>query len=250
MTSDFPPPGSLPFLSVVIPTYNERAGIVALVRAVLDVLGRTACEVIVVDDGSPDGTADVVTELSASEPRVRLLSRSGKQGLASAVFAGAAEARGTFVCVMDGDFSHDPEEIPGMLTKAQEGYDVVIGSRFVPGAANVGQPLPRRIASGFLNGGARLALLLKPRDVLTGYVLCSTESLQAMPTHYSAEGFKWLVELLATGPELRVFEWPIVFHDRREGESKAGFGEIAIFAVLVGRLFAWRARRLRGRVLR
>ena len=138
---------SPPLISVVIPTRNERVTIVPLARSILGALDCTPSEVIVVDDNSPDGTAEEVAAFASTEPRVRLLSRDGKHGLASAVFHAAHAARGRFACILDADFSHDPAEIPGMLAKAQEGYDVVIGSRFVPGAANIGQPPPRRLAS-------------------------------------------------------------------------------------------------------
>ena len=242
MTSEPAASASPPLISVVIPTRNERVTIVPLARAVLGSLDCTPSEVIVVDDNSPDGTAEEVAAFASTEPRVRLLCRDGKHGLASAVFHAAQAARGRFACILDADFSHDPAEIPGMLAKAQEGYDVVIGSRFVLGAANIGQPPPRRLASTILNTSARTALRVQPRDVLTGYVLCKTALLREMPTRYSARGFKWLLELLVTTPGLRIAEWPIVFQDRRGGKSKAGFGELAIFAALVTRLAAWRAR--------
>ena len=133
-----------PTLSVVIPTYNERDNIERLVGQLLEVCGPTATEVVVVDDGSPDGTAEAVEAIAAGDARVRLISRAGKQGLSSAVYAGAEAARGQYVCVMDADFSHDPEEVPQMLALAQQGYAVVIGSRYVKGSAFIDQPLVRR----------------------------------------------------------------------------------------------------------
>jgi dolichol-phosphate mannosyltransferase len=239
-----------PVLSVIVPTYNEHANIRLLARSVMDALGDTPFELVVVDDSSPDGTGAAVAQLSSSDPRVRLLSRSRKRGLSSAVFAGVDEAKGEYVCVMDADLSHDPEELPGMLAKAQEGYDVVVGSRYVPGSVFVNQPFVRRLLSLLLNNGARVLLQIGTRDVLTGFVLCRREALARMPTHYSAPGFKWLVELLATQRSVRVTEWPIVFRDRKHGTSKAGVVEAASFGLLCAKLTAWRLRRLARGVLR
>lgn len=228
-------------LSVIVPTYNERENVSALVPRLLEVLGATPAEVIVVDDDSPDGTGAAVTAMAAREGRIRLVSRLDKRGLAGAVFAGAAEARGTFVCVLDADLSHDPEDVPDMLALAQAGADVVIGSRYVAGAHFVDQPLVRRAMSMVLNGGTRLVLLLwRPRDVLTGYVLCRREVLTGMPTRFSARGFKFLAEVLATQRGLRVHEWPIVFRERRAGRSKASAREALELARLCVRLNIWR----------
>ena len=233
-----------PVLSVIIPTYNERENIARLVNEILEIMNDTPTEVVVVDDASPDGTADIVRELAATDSRIRLVARAGKQGLSGAVFAGVAASSGAFACVMDGDFSHNPEEIPQMLAKAQEGHDVVIGSRYAKGAAFVGQPLSRRAISYALNTMARILFAIRTRDVLTGYALVRREVLVTAPTRFSAGGFKWLVEVLATQPGLRVYEWPILFRDREAGASKASLKEAVTFAVLCARLFAWRARRL------
>ena len=239
-------PEAAPLLSVILPTYNERENIRVLAPQVLDILRGVPCEVIVVDDGSPDGTGDVVREMGASDDRVRLVERAGKAGLSSAVFAGAAAARGRFVAVMDSDLSHDPEELPEMLAKAEDGCDVVIGSRFVMGGGFVGQPMTRRLISLALNLGVRILLLLPQRDVLTGYALCRREVITEMPTRYSSRGFKWLLEALATQRGLRVCEWPMMFHNRRAGSSKAGMKEALALAELCARIVAWRARRKLG----
>lgn len=237
-------------LSVVVPTYNERENIAVLVPRLLEVLGTTPAEVIVVDDGSPDGTGAAVEALAREDGRVRLVQRDGKRGLAGAVFVGAAQARGAFVCVMDADLSHDPEELSSMLAVAQAGADVVIGSRYVAGAHFVDQPLVRRLMSMVLNGGTRLVLLLwRPRDVLTGYVLCRREVLTGMPTQFSAPGFKFLAEVLATQRRLRVREWPIVFRERRAGRSKASAREALELARLCLRINIWQLTRLGSRRL-
>ena len=235
-----------PLLSVILPTYNERENVAVLVPTVLDILRDVACEVIVVDDGSPDGTSDAVRAMMASDSRVRLIERPGKAGLASAVFAGAAEAGGRFAAVMDADLSHAPELLPEMLAHAENGYDVVIGSRYVRGGSFANQPLGRRLISRVLNTGVRAMLMLPQRDVLTGYALCRRELLTQMPTRYSSRGFKWLVELLAVYGGLRVRESPIVFRNRYTGISKADAREALGLAVLCLRLASrrWRRRRV------
>lgn len=229
-------------LSIVVPTYNERDNIERLARTLLEVCAPTPTEVIVVDDGSPDGTAEVVESMSVADPRVRLISRSGKQGLSSAVYAGAEVASGKYVCVMDADFSHDPEEVPQMLARAQQGYSVVIGSRYVRGSAFIDQPFARRAISYVLNLAARVLLQIRARDALTGFAIVERDVLLATPTRYSAGGFKWLVELLATQRGLRVAEWPIIFRDRTAGSSKASAKEAISFAVLCGRLLSWKVK--------
>jgi len=235
-----------PLTSIVVPTYNERENIETLVPRLQEILRGVGAEILVVDDSSPDGTGDVVRSFAATDSRVRLVTRERKTGLAGAVFAGVAAATGTYVCVMDADLSHDPEEVPDMLRLARaENADVVIGSRYVKGSSFVGQPLWRQGASFVLNNATRLLLWLRPRDVLTGYVVCKREVLANNPTHYSSTGFKFLVEVLSTQPGLRVREWPIVFHDRRKGYSKATVREMFELARLCLRLIAWRVTHLR-----
>ena len=232
-----------PLLSVILPTYNERENVSVLVPRLLDILRDVPCEVIVVDDGSPDGTAGTVREMGASDARVRLVERSGKAGLASAVFAGAAEARGRLVAVMDADLSHDPDLLPEMLARAEDGCDVVIGSRYVRGGSFANQPLARRLISRVLNTGVRVMLMLPQHDVLTGYALCRRDLLTQMPTRYSSRGFKWLLELLTVYGGLQVDESPIVFQNRYAGVSKADAREALALAVLCLRLGPRRLRR-------
>ena len=234
-------------VTVVVPTYNERENVAVLVPRVLGALHAVECEVIVVDDASPDGTADAVRDLALADARVRLVSRAAKLGLSGAAFAGAEAAEGGYVCVMDGDLSHDPMELPQMLALAQEGAHVVIGSRFAPGGMLVNVSLFRRAVSLVTNCAARALNGLGARDVLTGFVLCERRVLTDAPTRYSARGFKFLLEVLATQRELTVREWPIAFRDRQRGSSKATLREVYELAALCVRLAAWRVRRRRAR---
>lgn len=232
-----------PTVSVLLPTYNERDNIGVLVPRVLEVLGPVGVEVLIVDDGSPDGTADVARQLAEADSRVRLRVREAKMGLSSAVFAGVEMASGRYVCVMDADLSHDPEELPDMLAMAESGCDVVVGSRFARGGSLGSPTLGRRIVSVATNIVARTLLGLRTKDVLTGFVLCRREVLAELPRQYSSGSFKFLLELLATRPGLAVGEWPIVFQARASGSSKANVGEGVRLALLCTRLLGLRIRR-------
>ena len=234
---------SNPTVSVLLPTYNERDNIGVLVPRVLEVLGPVGVEVLIVDDASPDGTADVARQLAEADPRVHLRVREGKLGLSSAVFAGVEMACGRYVCVMDADLSHDPEELPDMLAMAESGCDVVVGSRFASGGSLGTPTLGRRIVSVVTNVVARTLLGLRTRDVLTGFVLCRREVLAELPRQYSSGSFKFLLELLATRPDLTVGEWPIVFQARATGSSKASVREGVSLALLCTRLLSLRLRR-------
>ncbi len=230
-------------LSVIIPTYNERDNIRTLVSSICAAITPFApFEIIVVDDNSPDKTGEVVIEMNHQDSRVHLLPRPSKQGLAGAVFAGVRMAQGEYVAVLDADLSHDPFELRNMLTEATVESDIVIGSRFLEGSHFVDQPFARRILSRILNFGVRSFLRLETKDVLTGYVLCRRECISNMPTHYSEKGFKWLVELLATQPNKKVYEFPVVFRERRFGSSKATVSEAFSLVALCLKLKWWQIR--------
>lgn len=217
-------PSGAPILSIVIPTYNEMGNVEPLleeVRAVLDQAGIPG-EVIVVDDGSPDGTGEYVESVAAIDPRVRVVRRPGKSGLTSAVVAGFGIARGSWLGVMDADFSHAPSAIPALLTEARAGADFVIGSRYVEGGRIEGWPLSRRVVS-------RVACLLAwpftdVRDPMSGFFLIHRDCLAGV--ELTAKGFKIVLDLLMKARYDRVSEVPIVFVDRRYGKSKISRREV------------------------
>ena len=233
-----------PVVSVILPTYNELDAIAPLIVSILDALSGTATEIIVVDDASPDGTGAVVQELAERDPRVRLLARPCKMGLAGAVFAGVEVALGEYLAAMDADSSHDPADLPAMLARAQDGYDLVIGSRYAPGGGIRGVSLRRRVTSRLINVTARILFRLPSSDVMTGYVVCRRHVLTDTPTHFSSEGFKFLFEVLATQPGLKVLEWPIIFQDRVQGNSKASAKEVLQLSLLTLRVVGWKGLRL------
>ena len=243
-TSD---PGSRipdPALSVIVPTYNERDSLPRLVSGLAEVGRGLAVEVIIVDDASPDGTGLVADEMAKSGPvPMTVVHRSGKAGLASAVLAGAAAARGRVVTVMDADLSHPPELVPSLVEAIRRGADISVASRYVPGGG-VGQwPWSRRLVSRIATLTARIGLGLQVRDPLSGFFTVRREILTERG--YLGLGYKLLVEILARHPQARVAEIPYRFVDRRRGQSKLGAGEIVAFIRLlvmlrVGKLESWR----------
>jgi dolichol-phosphate mannosyltransferase len=225
---------SEPEVSVVIPTYNERDNIVKLIPALHEALSEAGVsyEVVVVDDNSPDGTAEVARSLS-SRYNVRVLVRPGKLGLASAILDGVRASRGRYVAVMDADLQHPPEVLPRLVEMVREGCDVVIGSRYVRGGATPGWSPIRRLVSWGANTIARLLLprVRGVRDAMSGYFVFRREVIEGV--ELNLRGFKFLLELLVKGRFSRVCEYPIVFRPRVWGESKLGVGEVVNYVLHV-----------------
>jgi dolichol-phosphate mannosyltransferase len=228
---------SLPF-SIVIPTYNEAAGIGKLLGA-LDATFRENSldgEIIVVDDNSPDGTGKVVEELAHSLP-VRCLHRAGKLGLSSAVIDGWGIARKESVLLgaMDADFSHDPTVLPKMVTALESGeYGLAVGSRYVAGGGITNWPARRVITSRVACWLARP--LTRVRDVTSGYFLVRRDALDSV--ELDPIGFKIGLEVIAKARYGRAIEIPYVFTDRVAGESKLNQKEILNYLRQLSRLYA------------
>ncbi len=199
--------------TVVVPTYNESANLPQLVERICAALPAT--EIVVVDDASKDGTADVARELARKYP-VRVVERFDERGLSTAVLRGMQEARTDLCVVMDADLSHPPEAIPKLVQAVQDGADVAVGSRYVPGGDIDQWPLFRRFAS---KAGTLLARPLTPvRDPMAGF-FCLRKSLFAgIPL--KPRGFKILLEILARTATKKTVEVPIHFEDRAAGASK------------------------------
>jgi dolichol-phosphate mannosyltransferase len=227
-------------VSVIVPTWNERDNIRALLASVRHALDGVDYEVVVVDDASPDGTGTAVKGDARHHPNIRLVQRAGKMGLSSAVMEGAAQSAGSIVVMMDADFSHDPNLLPLLIERVRSGSDVAIGSRYVPGARLEGWPIHRRIGSTALTEFARAVFRLRVHDPLSGFAAFRRQVLEDVPTRFSVKGFKLLLEVLATQPSLRVCELPISFVDRTRGTSKLGVREMREFVMLCYRLMRWR----------
>ena len=205
---------------VVLPTYNERENLPAIVPAIL---AAAQVDVLVVDDSSPDGTGALADALAASHPRVRVLHRDRKEGLGRAYLAGFAEAlaRGYGrILEMDADFSHDPARLPDLLAT---GADLALGSRYVEGGGTENWGLGRRVLSKGGSLYARTILGLPVRDLTGGFKCFRREVLESidLPSVRST-GYAFQIELTyrALKRGFTVREVPIVFADRRVGKSK------------------------------
>lgn len=211
---------------VVIPTYNEAPNIEALVG---DILTLGPFSVLVVDDGSPDGTGQIADRLARGNPgRVSVLHRQGKDGLGSAYRAGFAHAIGiaaTRTYQMDADFSHDPSVLPALRSALLSGHDLVIGSRYVPGGRVRGWPWWRLLLSRGGSVYAGLLLGLPQKDLTGGFKGWRTEALEAVrPEATQSNGYAFQVETTyrAGLAGARIAELPITFADREQGASKMG----------------------------
>jgi dolichol-phosphate mannosyltransferase len=225
---------------VVIPTYNEREGLAAIVKAV-----RTAvpeATVMVVDDASPDGTGVLADELAAADPQVRVKHRAAKEGLGPAyidAFLQALSEGWERIVQMDADFSHDPCDVPRLLAELDAGADVATGSRYVRGGGTVNWGLRRRIISRGGSLYARSILGVPVRDLTGGFKAWKAEALGALsPADVHAKGYGFQIEMtyraLKTGA--RVVEIPIRFVDRRLGQSKMSSTIFAEALTIVWRL--------------
>lgn len=238
---------------VVAPTYQERDNIETFLRSVRAALPDG--EVLIVDDASPDGTADAARSLSKELGGITVLDRPGKAGLGSAYRHGFAEVLAgdaDVVVTMDVDASHDPRVIPAMVAALLDGADAVIGSRYVPGGATVNWPLHRRLLSRWGNRYTALLLGIDVRDCTSGFRAYRAEVLSALEVHTtSAEGYAFLTELVRRLVRQRrhVVEVPITFADREIGVSKMS-GRIIVESMWLVSTWGVRDRvdKLRGRL--
>jgi len=230
---------------VVLPTYNERENIEALVGAVLEQLPEAS--VLVVDDSSPDGTGELADTLAAREPRVSVLHRPGKEGLGVAYTAGFRwvldKPDTQAVAQMDSDFSHDPADLPRLLSALMDGADLALGTRYMLGGGTVNWPWHRRVISMGGTLFARTVLLLPYRDLTGGFKAWRAELLDAIRLReISASGYGFQIETTwwAHRRGARIVQVPIVFRERTRGASKMT-GGIAREAMLLVVRLRWRA---------
>jgi dolichol-phosphate mannosyltransferase len=219
-------PTGVPWL--VLPTYNEAENIEAIVYAASQALARAAEDhrILIVDDGSPDGTGDIANRLAAGREQVQVLHRSEKNGIGPAYLAGfrhALEHGAGCVMEMDSDFSHDPADLARLLEAIHAGADLALGSRYVAGGAVTDWSLLRRFVSRGGSAYARVVLGLSVRDLTGGFKCFRREVLERI--HFDSvrsQGYAFQVELTyrAARAGFRIVEVPIVFKDRERGQSK------------------------------
>lgn len=225
---------------VIIPTYNEKENIRAIIDAVMALKPRF--DVLVVDDGSPDGTAALVREAAKAYPgRIDMLERKGKQGLGTAYIAGfhRALSRGyEYIIEMDADFSHNPADLPALRKAcAEDGADVAVGSRYVTGVNVVNWPMGRVLMSYFASAYVRLITRMKVRDTTAGFVCYHRNVLETIELDkVRFKGYAFQIEMKFTASKygFRIVEVPIIFVNRVLGESKmnSGIFSEAVFGVI------------------
>ena len=228
---------------IVTPTYNERKNIRELVSTLFEL--NPDFHILVVDDSSPDGTAEIVEELQADCANLHLLSRNEKTGLGSAYIAGfnyALERDYEAVVQMDADMSHDPKDVP-LLIETIENADLAIGSRYISGINVVNWPLQRLIISYGANIYTRLVTRLPVRDATGGFKCWRREALDAINLDgVRSQGYSFQIEMTyrAWLKGFRITEIPIIFVDRTVGESKMTRSIMLEAAVMIPRLRIWK----------
>jgi dolichol-phosphate mannosyltransferase len=217
---------------VIIPTYNERENVVDAIRAVRS----HGYDVLIVDDASPDGTGELADECADRDPSVHVLHRRSKDGLGPAYAAGferGLELGAEILCEMDADFSHDPSDLPRLVAAVEDGADLAIGSRYVPGGGSDGWPWYRSALSKGGNRYAGLMLGMTVHDATAGFRAFRDTTIRKIgPSTCQASGYGFQVEMAWRTQQagLRIDEVPITFRDRTKGESKMN-GRIALEAM-------------------
>ena len=230
---------------VIIPTYNEIENIRAIIRAVTSL--EKPLDVLIIDDGSPDGTADAVKELMHTElqGRLHLIERKGKLGLGTAYICGfkwAIEHGYDYIFEMDADFSHNPNDLPRLYAACHdEGFDVAVGSRYITGVNVVNWPIGRVLMSYYASAYVRTILGISLRDTTAGFVCYRREVLETIDLDkIRFKGYAFQIEMKYSAIRLgfKIKEVPVIFVNRELGTSKmsGGIFSEALFGVIRLRL--------------
>ena len=209
---------------VIIPTYNEKENIEKIIRKVFSL--PYLFEILIIDDGSPDGTAQIVQQLQDEFPALHLEQRSGKLGLGTAYIHGfkwALDRKYEYIFEMDADFSHNPEDLLRLRDACVNGADLAIGSRYVKGVNVVNWPMGRVLMSYFASMYVRIITGINIQDATAGFKCYRRKVLETIPMHkIKFVGYAFQIEMKFTAIKFgfNVVEVPIIFTDRTEGTSK------------------------------
>ncbi|MDR1593329.1 MAG: polyprenol monophosphomannose synthase [Prevotellaceae bacterium] len=232
---------------VIIPTYNEKENIRAIIEKIFSL--NEGFEILIIDDGSPDGTAGIVKELQGKYPdSLHLLERSGKLGLGTAYITGfkyAIEHKYDYIFEMDADFSHNPNDLTELYNTCCKGADVAIGSRYITGVNVVNWPMSRVIMSYYASKYVRLVTGMKVRDATAGFKCYKFNVLNTIDLdRIKMKGYGFQIEMKYTAWKLgfKIVETPIIFIDRKLGSSKMNSG---IFGEAAWGVFKLRFRKIK-----
>ncbi len=207
-------------LSIVTPTFNEAGNVPALISELEAALRGLEHEIIVADDNSPDGTADVVERMRQNTPCVRLLRRTAPRSLSGAVIDGFGLAEGEMVACIDADMQHDPRLLPAMLDEMARGADLVVGSRYISGGGTSDWSILRRLASWVATKLEDQLLGVPLSDPMSGYFMLRRADFLCIRDRLNPQGFKILLEIVAHSHPQHIRELPYIFRARRNGVSK------------------------------
>lgn len=219
-------------ISIIVPTYNEKENLSILVGKIFTHLKIYKIEVVIVDDNSPDGTGKLADKLSSKNRKIKVVHRPKKMGLGSAFVDGTKVASGDIFVLMDSDLSHDPNDIRKLLNKINEGYDMVIGSKYVPGGKTHDKS-SRILASKFFCLLASSILWINIRDSASGFFAVKRKVFKKIKL--KPIGFKIMIEMAFKAKKFgfKISEVPISFHKRIHGKQKGGFKEAFRFLRLI-----------------
>ena len=224
-----------PELSIIVPTFNERANVPILVERLSRLLVSCDWEIVFVDDNSPDGTAAAARAIGETDSRVRCIRRVGRRGLAGACLEGMLASQARYVAVMDADLQHDEALLVPMLDNLRGGRaDLVVASRYLDGGSATGLSKQRSRVSRWSNALVRHLLCIELTDPMSGHFMIRRDTFEALAPAISSQGFKILLDMLSTaGGRLRTVELPSAFRERQHGESKLDSKIALDFAALV-----------------
>ena len=224
-----------PELSIVVPTFNERANIPLLVERLSGLLVSCDWEVVFVDDNSPDGTAAAARAIGETDSRVRCIRRIGRRGRSGACLEGMLASQARYVAVMDADLQHDEELLVPMIEALRTGRaDLVVASRYLYGGSAAGLSKQRSRVSRWSNAIVRRLLGIDLTDPMSGHFMIRRDAFEAIAPALSSQGFKILLDIMATAHgSLRTVELPSAFRERQHGESKLDSKIALDFAALV-----------------